>query len=123
MTNAEPKKRILIVDDEKDLCETLMDIVSLVGYESIGAKDGLVALDILKTETFDFIISDIQMPECTGTQLLKACMDLGLTTPFIFLSGDDSYVSEISSLRSKGVSFLAKPIDFDALIRLLARGA
>jgi len=115
--------KVLVVDDEKDLRETLMDIVSLIGHETVGAGDGLEALDILKTQSFDFIISDVQMPHCTGTQLILACVKLGITTPFIFLSGDDTFKSELKSVRNIGITFLPKPIDFETLVSILSEAA
>src|SRR6202012_3730390 len=69
------KSRILVCDDEESIREFLEIMLRKEGYEVTCAEDGQKALDILKKKSFDMVISDMQMPNMTGMELLKASKD------------------------------------------------
>ena len=68
---SEARAKILIVDDDTHLLELLVDTLNGIGYHAIGVPDGIQALEKLKTDTFDLMISDIKMPGLDGLGLLK----------------------------------------------------
>lgn len=65
------KPRILVVDDEESIREFLEIMLKKEGYEVTCAEDGAKAKDILLKRSFDMVISDLQMPNMTGIELLK----------------------------------------------------
>ena len=65
------KPRILVVDDEESIREFLEIMLKKEGYEITTAEDGARAKDILSKKSFDMVISDLQMPNMTGLELLK----------------------------------------------------
>ena len=65
------KQRILIVDDERSILESLAILLSMDGYEVVTAQSGNSAIKLLKTQVFNLIISDVRMPEMSGMDLIK----------------------------------------------------
>jgi DNA-binding NarL/FixJ family response regulator len=80
--------RVLHVDDQRLWRSTVSDYLTLFGdYDITSAESGEQALDLLRTNPFDIIISDYQMPEMNGIEFLHLVRKRGTSTPFIFLSG------------------------------------
>ena len=111
--------KILIVEDEKDVRTTIIDLLETNGYTVISANDGKQATKILEYEIPDLIISDIMMPEMDGYQLLEHFQKLpgSSTVPFIFLTAK----ADISDLR-KGMTqgaddYLMKPFRVKELLQ------
>ena len=65
------KSRVLVVDDEESIREFLDIMLRKEGYEVTCAEDGQQALDIIKKKSFDLVISDLQMPNLTGIEMLR----------------------------------------------------
>lgn len=105
-------KKILIVEDEIDLRESLSDLLKLEGHQTFLAKDGLEALDIFHSQSFDLIISDIKMPNLDGIELVKKIKsDTKAAVPMILMSGHEELND--SRARELGITrFLTKPIDY-----------
>jgi len=111
--------KILIVEDEKDVRTTIIDLLESAGYTIISAQDGKQALKILDYEMPDLVISDIMMPDVDGYQLLDYFHKLpgASTVPFIFLSAK----ADITDLR-KGMTlgaddYLMKPFRVKELLQ------
>ena len=98
--------RILIVDDDPLLLELLTDTLTAIGHETVPAGDGAIALDILQTEQFDLMITDIKMPNVDGLQLLKKVRRHYPKMPVLFITGVASR-EVIGQAEPDG--FLAKP--------------
>ena len=110
-------KRILIVDDEKDIVSVLVRKLTTYGYEAASAGNGKEALGIIKNEKFDLIILDILMPVMDGTELGRILKDNPKTRdiPLIFLTALQTK-TEGSGFRFAGADILfAKPYDFKEL--------
>ncbi len=109
MNSVEP--RILVVDDNEELCDTLCDILSSAGYESTSAYDGMSALALTHRISPDVIILDIKLPGGDGLTVLDRLRLSSHTRdiPIIFVSGyDQSWI--------RGEVFLRKPFDPDELL-------
>ena len=79
---------ILIVDDEPEIQELLSILITSEGYQPVKASNGTEALALLENNRFDAIISDVQMPQMNGYQLIVKTRENSATTdiPFIFIS-------------------------------------
>lgn len=111
------KKKILLVDDEKDIVEFLQYNLELEGFEVITAYDGEAALNKL-IENPDLIILDIMMPKLNG---FEACKRIRMTknfenTPIIFLTAKSSETDEIKGLELGASDYIQKPISPKKLI-------
>ena len=107
---------LLIVDDEVDLLEVLEFELQDRGYKIQKAQSGNEAMELLKTQSFDCILSDIRMPNGSGLDLLEFVNNLPNKIPFIFVTGFSSENDE----SIKGVlKTFAKPVDYDELTEFI----
>ncbi len=81
------KKKILIVDDDQGIRDLVAEILTGNQFEVIQARNGAEALEKLKTATFSLVLSDMQMPQMGGLELLQKAKTMNPSIPFIILSG------------------------------------
>lgn len=100
------RANILVVDDDPLLLSLLIDTLSAIGYEATGTDSGRRALDILKTKSFDLMITDIRMPELDGLKLRDQVKRHWPEMPVAFITGV-VYPDIIAQASPDGI--LAKP--------------
>ena len=108
-------RRILFVDDEEILRDTIEEMLIMLGYDVELARDAKEALEIARKEYFPLIITDLMMPEIDGTQLCKLLREINETAVIYAFSG---YLTELDSDQLKDVGFdghLCKPVKFEVL--------
>lgn len=111
------KKRILIVDDERSIRNTLKNILSLEGYEILEAEDGQQAIDIIrKEESLDLILCDIKMPKVDGMEVLNESLSLLRNTPVIMISGHGTIDIAVDAVKKGAFDFISKPPDLNKLL-------
>lgn len=108
--------KILIVDDEKPIRESLKIILEEEGYKTDVAADGEEALAKIKEDNFDIIISDIKMPKLDGIQLLESATKISPDSFFIIMTAYASVKTAIDALRNGAYDYLIKPVEFDDII-------
>lgn len=111
-------KTILIIEDEKELCEILQDELSSQGYKVVVAMNGQEGLEKLQEIQPDMIICDRSMPVMTGYQLLeriRGAYPQYRNMPFIFLTALTDPRDQMSVKHLEPTAYLAKPINFDLL--------
>jgi DNA-binding NarL/FixJ family response regulator len=115
--------RILIVDDDPDLVEILKEWLTLFGSRVDTAAEGLQALLKAKQNAYDLIITDLQLPNLNGLQLLSLFKEHDPRVEVIFLTGQGTMEDAISALREgRAFDFLQKPLrDFQQLNQVLER--
>ena len=119
-----PRARLLIVDDEPAVRESLTSSLVFEGYEVVAASDGLDALDRAKNERPDLIVLDVLMPRLDG---LTACRRLragGDITPVLMLTARDMVGDRVTGLDAGADDYLVKPFELDELfarVRALLR--
>jgi CheY-like chemotaxis protein len=107
--------RILLVDDDPIEQKILTAILEKEGYEIVAASDGLHALVQLGKYHIDMVLSDIEMPNLTGYQLLEFLKSKNVDIPVVFLTGHTSQEEEIQGLKMGAVDYLKKPVQPDLL--------
>ncbi len=80
---------ILIVEDDASIIEVLTDFFIRTGFKVRATRDGREALEILQKESFDLLITDYDMPQMNGVELVKVVRSKGLSLPVIGISSDD----------------------------------
>lgn len=109
--------KILVVDDESAVCNSLKDDLSKEGYAVIIASSGQQALDKLKTEKPDLVLLDARMPEMDGAQALQAIRKIDPDTAVILLAAqEDSEIAQ-KAMKLGAIQYLPKPLDFAVLKR------
>ena len=108
--------KILIVDDERSIRNTLKDILEFEKYQVELAEDGLVALEITKTTAFDAIFLDIKMPQMDGIEVLQQMREHGIETPIVMISGHGNIETAVECIKKGAYDFIEKPIDLNRLL-------
>lgn len=108
--------KILIVEDEKMLAEILSDTLSDRNFDVHLAYDGIHALEVIKKEPFDVIVSDVMMPNLDGYSLAKKLRNEGCNTPILFLTALSATEDVVKGFETGGNDFLKKPFAIDELI-------
>lgn len=114
------KAKILVVDDEALVRQSLEDILSLEGYETSSVATGNEALEQLQTETYDLILLDLRMPGIDGIEVLEESARIAPDTKVILLTGHGSLESAIKALRQGAHDYLLKPIPSHDLLTSVA---
>jgi two-component system response regulator PilR (NtrC family) len=111
--------KILIVDDEKPIRDSLKMVLTEEGFAADVAGDGEEALLKIQENNYDVVISDIKMPKLDGMQLLEAASKISPETFFIIMTAYASVKTAIDALRHGAFDYLIKPVEFeDVIIRV-----
>jgi len=114
------KLRILVVDDDRRLARTLVDILTVKGHQAQAAYSGPEALDRVKQEQFDCVLSDVRMPEMNGVELHRAIREQQPQTPVLLMTAYSSDRLVRQGLEEGAVACLTKPLNIDSLLRLIS---
>lgn len=114
--------KVLIVEDNHHVAETIADYLELVDIDIDCAYHGVAAIEILKKESFDVIIMDIMMPKLDGISTVEALRnDHACSIPVLFLTAKDTLEDKIHAFKVGGDDYLVKPFAMEELhMRLLA---
>jgi two-component system response regulator PilR (NtrC family) len=112
---------ILIVDDEDIIRESLSFILTKEGYRVREAANGRIATEILKAESFDLVLTDLEMPEMKGIELLEHVTRSAPETPVVIITAYGSIDTAIAALRKGAVDYILKPVEFDELLVKIGR--
>ena len=110
------KGKVLVVDDEKAMRDTLAEIIQLEGYQVQAADSGQAALDNIKEGGFDVMVLDLKMPGMDGIEVLRTTRQLVPDMQVIVLTAHGSLESAIEALREEAHDYLLKPISPETLV-------
>ena len=116
------KKRILLVDDEPNLCMVYQIVLQDAGYECISYTDSVKALQEYRPTYYDLILLDIKMPVLNGFELCKKIIELDKTVHIIFITASEEYYEKFRSQHFPElgkINYIQKPIGNEELIRLV----
>jgi two-component system response regulator AtoC len=108
--------RVLVVDDERNIRESIQRLLELEGIGAASASDGKEALELLRSETFDAVVTDLKMPVMGGQELLERVREEGFRSPVIMISALGEINDAVKALKTGAVDYLIKPFDPDELI-------
>ena len=117
------KKRILIVDDEVNVCELLSETLKIAGYETFVATSGHEGLEKAVSVKPDLILLDVMMPVLSGWQVLERMRKASemQDIPVVMLTAKSETESVLRSREFKVLDYFFKPVDMEELIRILPR--
>lgn len=107
------KAKILVVDDEESIREFLEIMLRKEGYEITLAEDGLKAKELIQKKTFDMIISDLQMPNMTGIELLKYVRQDYPEMLFMMITAFGTTETAVEAMKMGAYDYLTKPFKID----------
>lgn len=112
---------VLVVDDEKNTCHGLKTFLELHDYEVSVAQDAYDALDAIKMDNPDIVLTDVRMPEIDGLQLLSKIKEISPETIVIMVTAYGSVEDAVKAIQSGAYHYLSKPINTDELIEILKK--
>lgn len=116
------KSRILVVDDETSIREFMEIFLKKEGYDVTLAEDGAKAKEILAKRTFEMVISDLQMPNLTGMELLKHAREAYPETVFVMMTAFGTLENAVEAMKVGAYDYLTKPCKIDE-VRLVIQNA
>ena len=119
--NYETMAKILVIDDERAIRNTLKEILEFEGYTIELAENGRLGLDQALSTTYDLIFTDIKMPEMDGMEFLRAyrstCAQQGAEeAPVVMITGHGSVDNAVEALKSGAFDFIQQPLDLNRLL-------
>jgi DNA-binding NtrC family response regulator len=120
MNNA-MKHRILIVEDDTVQREILTDILNATGYDPCACASGPDALDALRENPFDLMLTDLRMPEMDGLELLRQAMRVRADLEVVVMTAYATVQTAVTAMKEGATDYLAKPFDKDELLVTVER--
>lgn len=116
--------RLLVVEDEMDLCSSIAEGLRLDGYEIDTCQDGQEALELYKVESYDLILLDLNLPGLDGMEVLRRLRAEDMETSVLILSARGQIRDKVAGLDAGANDYLTKPFHFEELearVRSLTR--
>jgi len=110
------KAHLLLIDDDPNTLASLARAFRLAGHEATVCDNANRATELVKTERFDLILSDVVMPGKTGMELLEELKKNGVQTPIVLISGQANIEMAVKATRLGALDFLEKPLSTDKLL-------
>ena len=110
------KSRVLVIDDEAAIRDSLRMILEYEDYQFVGAASGQEALDIVRRERPDIVLLDIKMPGMDGMEVLRKLRALDEGLPVVMISGHGTTATAVEAIRSGAIDFLDKPLSSERVI-------
>jgi len=107
---------ILIIDDEKAIRKTLIEILSYEGYKMDEAGDGEEALKKFRDVEYDVVLCDIKMPKMDGIEFLEKAKELNHDVPIIMISGHGTIETAVEAVKKGAYDYISKPPDLNRLL-------
>jgi CheY-like chemotaxis protein len=113
---------VLVVDDDRDVLNTLSEILTELRLNAITAENGLEALAALKKSSIDLIITDLMMPKMNGFELIQRTRELNIHIPITIISGHGDVRNVVSALSQGAYNFITKPFTIREIENIVKRG-
>jgi DNA-binding NtrC family response regulator len=108
--------KLLIIDDEKSIRNTLKEILEFEGHDVTLAADGVEGLEKATSDNYDVIFSDIKMPNMDGMELLDKLGESNVDSSVIMISGHGSIDSAVECIKKGAFDFIQKPLDLNRIL-------
>jgi len=116
------KRKILVVDDNKETCDTLTEIFAEQGYQTFSALSGRLALDTVKKKKPELVLLDIKMPKMDGIEVLKRIKKIDKDLVVVMITGYGALDTAKEAMRLGAYDYVTKPFDLD-FIKAVIRDA
>jgi two-component system response regulator HydG len=114
-------RKVLIVDDEVNMCELIQDALSARDYQTTSANDAVTAMGILRQLEFDCVLTDIKMPGTSGLELCKQVTELRPDLPVVVMTAFGNMETAVDALRCGAFDFVTKPFEVELLVAAIDR--
>lgn len=118
---ASSKTRILIADDDPHMQVAIKTCLARKEFELVVVNNGLLALELLERESFDLVITDQQMPQMSGSELMASAQSRGIDVPMVLITAYGTITQAVEAMQRGAADFIAKPFTAPELERVVER--
>ena len=108
--------KILVIDDQKSIRNTLKEILEYEKNEVVLAEAGPEGLELFEADRFDIVLCDIKMPDMDGIEVLQKMMEKNPEVPVIMISGHGNVDTAVEAIKKGAYDFIEKPLDLNRLL-------
>ncbi len=113
--------KALVVDDDKTTLELLKFQLDSEGFETLTAECGNDGLEFVRQNEFDIILTDLNLPDISGIEMVRSSKEISPQTEIIMVTGFGSTEKAIEATKAGAFHFVEKPVDFDELLLLIGK--
>jgi DNA-binding response OmpR family regulator len=120
--SSQKKRRILLVDDEPDICTVYQTVLEDAGYECISYTDSVKALQEFRANYYDLLLLDIKMPVLNGFELCKKIREIDKPVHIIFITASEAYYEKFRGQHFpelRKINYIQKPIGNEELVQMV----
>lgn len=108
--------KILIIDDERSIRNSLKEILADEGYDVDVAENGVIGCTMADKEKYSVIFCDIKMPEMDGTEVLDKLTEMGIDSSVVMISGHADITTAVECIKKGAFDFIEKPLDLNRIL-------
>lgn len=108
--------KILVIDDERAIRNTLKEVLEYENHEVQTAENGQAGIEMFESGSFDIVLCDIKMPGMDGTEVLLKIAETGIDTPVVMISGHGNIDTAVDAIKKGAFDFLEKPLDLNRVL-------
>jgi DNA-binding NtrC family response regulator len=108
--------KILVIDDEKSIRNTLKEVLEYEKHEVDLAEDGAGGIELFSSNTYDLVLCDIKMAKMDGIEVLQKLNEISSLTPVVMISGHGNIDTAVEAIKKGAYDFLEKPLDLNRLL-------
>jgi len=108
--------KILVIDDQKSIRNTLKDILEYESHKVVLAEHGLEGVELFEKDKFDMVLCDIKMPNMDGMEVLDTIMKKNQDVPVVMISGHGNIDTAVEAIKKGAYDFIEKPLDLNRLL-------
>lgn len=113
--------KVLIIEDKESMARMLKEAIEAEGYNAITAPDGAKGIEILRGEPIELVLTDLNLPQKSGLDVLKASKELNPLRPVIVMTAYGSIETAVDAMKEGAADFITKPFNIDHLLMLIGR--
>src|SRR5499425_698977 len=113
------KRRVLIIDDDESMLELAEFHLQAQGYEAARAETGEKGLKLVEGGRFDVVLTDLQLPDLGGIEVVKRLKEISPESEIIMISGYGSVSKVVEATKAGAFYFVEKPVEFEELVVLI----
>ena len=108
--------KILVIDDERSIRNTLKEILEYEGHSVHDAADGAEGISKVSGNKYDIILCDIKMPKMDGIEVMEKILELSPDTPVVMISGHGNIETAVEAIKKGAFDFISKPLDLNRVL-------